>query len=463
MKSIASKLWLGMIFLVSIVLMLLWLFQIVFLEQFYTDAQISEVKKAGQTILQEYNGLQRSELEVKFEELANNSNLSIELLDVAGNSIYAAGSMGSQMPMMWNSGRLEAFREVISGKEVSLPMTHPRFNSKFILIGLPVIVSGKIQQALLITIPMAPVSETANILKQQLIYITGLLLVIAICISFVLSRLLTKPILEINRVSAELAKGNLAARIQLKNQDEIGMLAATINYLGQELSKVEQLRKDLVANVSHELRTPLSLIRGYAETIRDVSGDIPEKREKQLAIILAETERLNKIVNDILNLSQIQAGYVTLDRKPFLVYQVLERIVKSFEIYATEAQVEVSMINQGDIMVEADELRLEQVIYNLINNAINHTPPGNKVIVKALNQDAKIRVEVADTGQGIPTEDLKHIWERFYKADKTGSRTNSGSGLGLAIVKSILEAHNFDYGVDSEVGKGTTFWFVINN
>lgn len=154
--------------------------------------------------------------------------------------------------------------------------------------------SGKLQSILFITMPLAPVNDTAAILKKQLLYIISVLLLAASILSFLISRLFTKPIREITAVSSLMAAGNLSARIELHNKDEIGRLAGTINYMGQQLSKIEQLRKDLVANVSHELRTPLSLIRGYAETIRDVSGNEPVKRDKQLEIIIEESERLSK-------------------------------------------------------------------------------------------------------------------------------------------------------------------------
>ena len=258
-----------------------------------------------------------------------------------------------------------------------------------------------------------------------------------------------------------MAAGNLSARIELHNKDEIGRLAGTINYMGQQLTKIEQLRKDLIANVSHELRTPLSLIRGYAETIRDVSGNEPAKRDKQLKIIIEESERLSKIVDDMLGLSQMQAGFLTLNITKFQIQETLERIVKRYEVLSEKSGIEISLEDNVEANVKADEARIEQVLYNLINNSFNHTGKGGKIVVRAFDLGETVKIEVADTGEGIPETDIPHVWDRFYKIDKTGNRAMSGTGLGLAIVKNILDAHNFQFGVESKVGVETTFWIAL--
>jgi signal transduction histidine kinase len=258
-----------------------------------------------------------------------------------------------------------------------------------------------------------------------------------------------------------MASGDFSVRIKSKGKDEIGKLADTINYLGQHLSKIEQLRKDLIANVSHELRTPLSIIRGYAETIRDVTGNVPEKREKQLGIIIEETERLSSIVDDILNLSQLQAGYSNLNKISFPVMGALDAVVKRYDVLSEKTGVQIVLQGSSNALVKADEARIKQVLYNLINNAFNHTPKGGTITVKVIDSMEIIRVEVSDTGSGIPEEDLPHIWERYYKAEKTTSNRDLGTGLGLAIVKSVLDAHGAVYGVKSKTGVGTTFWLEL--
>lgn len=463
MKSIRFKLWAGMMSLIVIVLILLWFFQIVFLESFYTNMRIYNIKNEAASIIKLLNDGNRSEFENKLDAFAFNNNLSSELMDNAGNSIYITGSTGAggQMPMMRNNARDEVFQKVLLGKEVTVPVTHPRFGNKFMMIGLPIKISGDVSSVLIINMPLAPVEDTVSILKWQLFYITFILLAAALLISFLISRSFTRPILEIKKASEIMASGDFSVRINTKKQDEIGKLADTINYLGQQLSKIEQLRKDLIANVSHELRTPLSLIRGYAETIRDVSGNFPEKREKQLEIIIEETERLSRIVDDILNLSQLQSGYITLNKGQFIIKDVLNAVVKRYDILSEKIGVKIIQNSSNDAILEADEARIEQVLYNLINNAINHTQKGGTITVRTIDLPGAVRFEVSDTGSGIPEADIPHIWDRYYKADKTSGKQSMGTGLGLAIVKGVLEAHQAVFGVESLKDQETTFWFEL--
>jgi signal transduction histidine kinase len=461
MKSIALKLWSGMIALVVVMLVMLWIFQIMFLEKFYTGIKISEVKNKGYEVIEQ---LEKAE-DIDLESFVNETNSSVELLDSNGEVLYnvSSNASNSQMPMMMNNSRLEAINGIIRGKEVTLSLIHPKFQNTFIIIGLPLKVQSEFRGGLLINLPLAPVKDTAAILKVQLFYITIILLVTALIFAYFLSRSFTKPILEITKVSEEMASGNFSMKIKSKNKDEIGRLAATINYMGEELSKIEQLRKDLIANVSHELRTPLSLIRGYAETIRDVTGNVTEKREKQIGIIIEEAERLGTMVDDILNLSQIQAGYVNLNKTKFNISELLERVIKRFEILSEKTGVTITLENQVDAIVEADELSIEQVMYNLVNNAFNHTKRSGHINIRVIENEKNIRIEVEDTGVGISEEDLKHIWDRFYKVDKIQGIKSKGTGLGLTIVSTILESQDFKYGVESTKGIGTRFWFEIKS
>lgn len=465
MKSMRFKLWAGMMALIVIVLILLWLFQVVFLESFYTVMSISKVKSEAVSIVNLINEENKTEFENKLDAFAFKNNLSVELIDNTGNSIYAAGTTfmgmgrGGQMPLMRNNVRTEVLHMALLGKEAAAQYSHPRFGYKFMMIGLPAKVSTGMSGALLINMPLAPVEDTASILKWQLFYITIILLTASLIISFLISRSFTRPILEIKKASEKMALGDFSARINTDKQDEIGKLAATINYLGEQLLKIEQLRKDLIANVSHELRTPLSLIRGYAETIRDVSGNNPQKRENQLGIIIEETERLSRIVDDILNLSQLQSGYIKLNKNQIKINKILDNIVKRYEVLSEKTGIKIILNSTGDAILEADEERLEQVLYNLINNAFNHTPEGGIISVRAIDLPQKVRVEISDTGSGIPEEDIPHIWDRYYKADKTSGKKSVGTGLGLAIVKEVLEAHKADFGVESKENQGTAFWF----
>lgn len=463
MKSIRFKLWAGMMSLVMIVLILLWLFQIVFLQKFYTNMKISDVKEQGTNIIKLLDNDNNEEFENKLDAFAFNNSMSAEIVDLDGKSVYITDSMSSngKMQMMKNNARVQIYQDTIAGKDAVVPMTHPRFGNKFMIIGLPVVISGKISGVLILNMPLAPVEDTVTILKKQLFYITFILLAAALIISFLIAQSFTRPILEIKKASAIMASGDFSVRIKSKKQDEIGKLAQTINYLGEQLSKIDKLRKDLIANVSHELRTPLSLIRGYAETMRDVTGNNPEKREKQLGIIIDETKRLSTIVDDILNLSQIQSGYFSINKSRFPIKEVLENVFKGYQVLSENTGIKIVLSNSSNVVVEADKIRIEQVLYNLISNAFNYTPTGGTITIKAMDVEDRVRVEISDTGSGIPEENIPYIWDRYYKGKKINGKKTMGTGLGLAIVKGILEAHQATFGVKSKKNVGTTFWFKL--
>lgn len=459
LNSIRVKLWAGLMALVIIVLILLWLFQIVFLENFYSGMRISEIRNESISMLKSLGDSKGSGFEERLDYFAYKNDLTFELFDLNGNSLYTAGT-GAQMPMMQNNARAEVFKEVLQGKEPEIELTHPRFGNKFVVIGLPYFSSGTLSGAAVVSIPMAPVEDTANILKKQLFYITIILLAASLLISFLISRGFSKPILKIKIVSEKMAAGDFTARIDTVSKDEIGKLAGTINNMGEQLSRLEQLRKELIANVSHELRTPLSLIEGYAETIRDVTGNIPEKRDRHLEIIIEEAERLSRIVDDILNLSQLQSGYFKLNKSSFPIGEFLDSAIKRYDILSEKTGITISRTGKSNAVIEADEARVGQVLYNLINNSFNHTPENGEITVNLLEKPNTVRIEVKDTGSGIPEEELPLIWDRYYKADKKASGA-VGTGLGLAIVKGVLEAHDAVYGVESKKNAGTTFWFEL--
>lgn len=462
MKSITFKLWTGMMLLVLIVLILLWFFQIIFLERFYVNQRIGEVKNRGIAISEDINLFDRSDLEDTLDSFIYDYNCSIDFVNSKGDVIYSNGA-GSRIPMPGhNSLKKGLFNQILAGSIISVPLTHPRFNSHYVIIGIPTKSQGEITGALIINMPLAPVNDTVDTLKKQLIYICIILFLVALILSFLFSRTLIRPILSITKATGEMASGNLSVRLKIKSQDEIGRLSQAINYLGEELSKTEQLRRDFIANVSHELRTPLSLIRGYAETIRDVTGGNKEKREKQLDIIIDESERLSEIVDDILDLSQMQSENINLNICVFDLDETISNVVKKYDLLCHQMKVELLLsIDSSNKLVKGDQARIQQVLYNLLNNSFSHSMPGGTVTVKTTAGHKVVKIEITDTGKGISVEDSKRIWERYYKADKSNKIKQMGTGLGLAIVKNILESHGSNYGVESTEGKGTTFWFEL--
>ena len=475
MKSIRLKLWSGMVLLVVFMLVVLWLFQIVFLEKFYMTKQIDKLEKKSEEIVQELSTLNQlsvikddKQIVDTLESFVYTYHLNIEVVNTSGQILYQMTSNSAQQsPHMFKKSMEQVMNQVVKGEDVQTTFKHPRFGNTILILGLPIMRSTGVNEntkqmgALVVNAPIAPVSDTADILKQQLLYITAILLVAALIIAFIISRHFSKPILKINQAAKEIARGKWEIDVQTTAKDEIGQLALTIKEMAGDLKRTDLLRKELIGNISHELRTPLSLIRGYAETIRDVSGVQPEKREKHIEVIIHESERLARLIDDILQLSQLEAGVIKLEQKCMNLREVLEGTSSRFSNLAQSNDIELIVSSDEFVYSLGDRARIEQVLINLVGNAFNHTPSGGKIEIKATELGDGVKIEVEDNGEGIPEEALTSIWERYYKVKNQNREKRMGSGLGLTIVKNILTAHGLEFGVESAIGKGTTFWFIL--
>lgn len=278
--------------------------------------------------------------------------------------------------------------------------------------------------------------------------------------AYYLSKRITAPLREMNRVALHIAKGQFDQRVKIKTCDELGELGETFNYMAQELAGLEQMRKDFVANVSHDLRSPLTSIHGFVRAFLD--GTIPDERKRYYFTIMKEqTERMIKLVNDLLHMARIEAGQLNIRPVIFNLSELLRQVVARMEPEFVKKQVNVELISEEtqDIHVFADPDRIDQVIVNLIQNAVQFSSPDRSVEV-ILKKEEQAVVSIRDDGPGIRQEDIESIWERFYKADRARTK-KAGTGLGLSIVKHILDLHQTDIQVESEVGRGTTFTFTL--
>ena len=231
---------------------------------------------------------------------------------------------------------------------------------------------------------------------------------------------------------------------------------------GEEiLQQVEKLRTELIANVSHDLKTPLTMIKAYAEMIRDISGNNEEKRNKHLNIIVEESDRMTALVQDLLDVSKLQAGVVEYHPMPFDLVELIKTVRKRFDGVCRQRGFSIDLQFNKECYAIGDMAKIQQVVYNLLSNAVNYSGDSREIQVTITAQEGKVRVAVTDHGEGISQEDIPYIWDRYYKVDKNHERAVVGTGIGLSIVKSVLELHQAAYGVESELGKGSTFWFEL--
>ena len=303
-----------------------------------------------------------------------------------------------------------------------------------------------------------PLNSVVRTLNIQFIWIAVVLLCGAGALSVLLSYKISAPLVKMNESAKKLAKGNYDADFSGESFKEMRELGETLNYAAMELSKTDNLRKDLLANISHDLRTPLTMITGYSEVMRDIPG---ENSPENVQVIIDESKRLTELVNDLLDLSKLQSGTVQLDRSVFNITDTVRSTMHRYSALTKHGGIKIEFYADLDVSVEADCKRILQVVYNLINNALNYSGDSKLVQVIQTLSDEKVRISVTDYGEGIAEENLPNIWDRYYKIDKIHKRAMVGTGLGLSIVKEILESHGAEYGVTSELSKGSTFWFEL--
>lgn len=452
-SKLKNKVWLYLLIFAIVIILGIWFLQILSLDIYYELSKKSEIKNLSSLISKNYINGNYDEL----NRLSFEKDICIEITQ-NNNILYSTDS--ATRGCLINSREINESKLefMVSGKKsITYKIIHPNFKNKTLIYG------KKIQDGtyVFISTSLEPISSTVSVLKRQLIIIMIIVFILSFIIGHIISKKISNPMEKLNKTSKEISKGNFNVVFDTKTDiTELKELEESLNEMALELSKTETLRRELIANVSHDLKTPLTLIRANAEMVKDITYKNKEKREKNLNTIIEEVDRLNLLVEDILNLSKIQSESFKLNLKTFNLNELIKDTINKFEILCEK---EGYIINyEGfDIEIIADRNKLQQTVYNLINNAINYTGDDKKVYVKLLKINDIVRVEVMDTGKGIDEKDIKYIWDKYYKVDKKYKRVTYGTGLGLSIVKNILELHGFNYGIDSKKDNGTKFYFNI--
>ena len=314
------------------------------------------------------------------------------------------------------------------------------------------------QYMVLLNSVLTPVSATVKTLEMQFLWIFAVLLIGACLLAFIISKSISRPISDMNKAAKQLALGRYDAEFKGYGYREIRELGESLTHASAELSKLDSLQKELIANVSHDLRTPLTMIRGYAEMMRDIPA---ENTPENMQVIVDETTHLGDLVTDLLDLSKLRAG----SRKPTYEYfdltETVKEVMNRYDRLVRAEGYEILFEHRENVTVCADRMMILQVVYNLINNAVNYIGEDKKVRVVQETKDDVVRISVIDNGKGIAPDDICLIWDRYYHADAVHKRALVGSGLGLSSVKGILEIHRAHYGVNSALGHGSTFWFEL--
>lgn len=463
----------------AIIIILFCVFQIFMLESMYKNTKINSIESL----------ITEVEEKILSSKNLNDSNVNDEFLKLATNNetaIYLFKNDGSEV-LIVNKGayyqefiKKELFDEVIAkssslryGKfyitfENSVPAPnktdYPSLTKDPIdsidssIICAKFVTIDKEEHLLVLDARLAPVNPAVSTLKDQLVYISVIVVILTIFVAVGVGYLISRPINKITDSAKQLAEGKRDIVFDGKGYQEIDELNNTLNYAVAELKKTEQLQKELLANISHDLKTPITLISGYAELIKDLPE---ENNPENLQLIIDECNRLNALVNDLLDLSKLQTKTVIFNNSKFNITNLVKNIVDRQQVFLDNKDIKLNHQYSDEYYVLADEKRISQVIYNFITNAINYSGDSKEIIIKEEVINNSIRISVQDFGIGIDEDEQHLIWNRYYRVDKTHQRHSVGTGLGLSIVKEILEHYKFNYGLISEKGKGSTFYFEI--
>ncbi len=496
------KLFISMFAVAMIILLILWACQVLMMSAFYQSVKTQELKKAANEFIYL---IEKEGARTELEHIVLEGDINIRIINMSdfeevfkgGDShISATHDIGDfEILRLYdlakdNGGEVSQFytydkeKELFMGrgydelltdeadvpqfsdgtrKEIgvqffqrrpSLLFRNDRYVDDFLYAKLIETKDGE-EIMVISDVQVTPLDSTVIILKAQLEVTSIIALFVALVVSYIVSRHISKPIENLNKSALELARGNFNTQFAGKGYREIEQLSDTLNFTATELGKVEQFRNELLANVSHDLRTPLTMIGGYAEVMRDIPG---ENTPENLQVIIDETGRLTSFVNDILNQSKLKSGIEELKFENVNITELLEQIRERYASLTKADGYKIELKTTEEAFVKCDENGIRQAFYNLMDNALNHTGDDKFVEIRQIVSGKNIRIEISDTGKGIPQEELPYIWDRYYRADSAHKRAVVGSGIGLSIVKSIFEAHKLKYGVESSKERGTVFW-----
>lgn len=459
---------------VAFVIALLWLFQMVWLDDFYRWNKTRQIRQASDAVAA---NLDNEQLDALMDHLASRNDVCILLLDEYGKTIRSSEDirfclihrMAKRDLQFWCGMALEDGSVLTELFNVQ-PMMDKQVNPRSFRGNIPAMLSE--QQSLLcarrVTMPdgtsaylllnsiITPLDGTVETLRVQLTIITCVVVVGALGLAWFIARKVTRPIIETNDAARSLSKGQFEPPAHGGAYREMAELNATLAQAAVELSQVEHLQHELIANISHDLRTPLTMIGGYAEVMRDIPG---EATPENMQIVIDETNRLTSLVAELLDFSRLQTGNTAMEPTCFCLTDSVEAIVQRVGRLTEKDGYIIRFEPEERVTITADEKRIGQVVYNLLGNALTYTGEDKTVTLTQEVQSGVVRMSIRDTGKGIPPEELPLIWNRYYRAHESHKRAVIGSGLGLSIVQSILEKHGMRYGVDSVVGEGTAFWF----
>ncbi len=458
--SINWQIFISMLALTLMFIILTWVFQLSFLNLIFKNVKENALEKASELVLE---NLDHSDFEEHMDTLSEKQDVSIAIFKFTNEDTIVdvfAQENASVIKSEGNESLLESwFQSAYENKNYEY-VASQNASDELICVRLAKIIGvGDAEPTwymVVLNTTITPPRGTILAVRAMHTLLSFIFIVFAVVVSYFLSKSISAPLEKMSKKAKSISLYDYDVTFEEKGPKEIRELAEALNSATSELKKLNTTQKELIANISHDLRTPLTMISGYSEVMRDFPD---ERSPENMQIIIDETARLNSLVNDLLTVSKLQSGTQVMDLKTISITKAVSETVKRYEKLLEHKEYKIKLESDCEVFVLADETRLLQVVYNLINNAINYTGEDKTVTVRQEVADGVVRISVIDTGEGISEENLPLIWDRYYKVDKVHKRAILGTGLGLSIVKNILLLHGSRFGVSSEIGKGSTFWF----
>ena len=435
-----------------------WILEIYFLEEMYAKSKKDncyDVALQVENIIKDYDvnsfDLEIVDIKSMIREIALENEMSLWLIQKDTETSLFSIKYGEALNPVYIGNLWTTIKK--SNLTENFTESNSQFNfSKIINL------SDDSEVLLVLVARLVPVRYIANLWRNQFILISIIIVALTAIFAILVARNISRPISSLNNAAKSLAKGKYDTKFEADGYLEIEELSDTLNYAVSELAKLDSYQKELIANVSHDLRTPLTLIAGYSEMMRDYPSEITKEN---LQIIIDEANRLTSLVNAILDLSKLQSKTDILDNEEINVTELIENIIKRNNELLTQTDCTVKFEFEEDVYVYSEQSKLETILYNFLSNAINYCGDDKLVIVEQTTENEYVKISFIDHGIGIAKEHINDIWNRYYKIDKNHDRKHEGTGIGLAIVKSVLERYGAEYGVESEEGKGSEFWFKL--
>lgn len=479
-SSIIAKLWLIMVILVLVVIWVSGLAQSSIISKIYFDQQVEQLSNQGKDIALLINS--GKDIKEKIKLLSDMTHTNIMLVDPEGYleechgmgmNMSVGNSLNDRVSILGHHGNLmtrEELTRVLSGETVAYRGPNHFVDTDVLSVAVPVKAQGVVSGAVILSAPLTPYEDRLADFQRVILNVGIGGIILATFLSLLLSRSLSRPLIQMNTVARGLAAGDFSRKVAVITEDEVGILARSLNTLSgqlqekiQALERLDNTRKDFVASISHELKTPLTIMQGYAEALQDNLAETEEERQEHISCIIDEIQRLKRLVAELLDLRRIEMGQERIELRQLDAVPILIKSMDKMKTMACEKGIFLEGIfPEGLPHVKSNPDRLEQVMMNLLDNAIRHTPQGGTVKVDVSGANNCIAIRVTDSGPGIPESELDLIWEKFYKVDKSRARTGGGTGLGLAIVKRLIENMGGSVSVSSIMGRGTTFLISLS-